>query len=191
MAREVLPELIRFWHECCLAAIDEGDPYHPDHRHFDPPVHPIPHTALSDADFHELIQARVSIDGHDPATISLENMPVLVLDSASTHKGQFREGRTIEARGIPHTLNMWPLHSPDLNCLRILRMCGHFMKARINRGRTATDNDELIAQVHVTGAMGCSECRGNRGHHSLVSEAYGAAGGAWWHARRLLSAGWS
>lgn len=47
------------------------------------------HIALSDAAFHALIQGRIDVDGYNPAIIALKNIPILVLDRASTYKGEF------------------------------------------------------------------------------------------------------
>lgn len=137
LVEHVLPELVRFWQECTFAAMDDGVP---EDTSFDPP--PAYTTALSDSAFHAMIQARIDVDGHDPAIIALEKMPVLVLDGASTHKGQFQ--REIEYRGIPHTLDIWPPNSPDLNCIENVWA---LMKARINRQPHANTNEQLIAQV--------------------------------------------
>lgn len=123
---------------------------------FDPPIAPIPNDALlnavpegqiprialSDAAFHALIQENIDIDGHNLAIIALEKMLVLVLDGASTHKGQFQ--REIENRGIPYTLDIWLPNSLDLNCIKNVWA---LMKARINRLPYATTNEQLMTQV--------------------------------------------
>lgn len=102
----------------------------------------MPEIALSDAAFYALIQGRIDVDGHDPAIVALEKMPVLVLDGASTHKGEFQ--REIENRSIPHTLDVWPPNSPDLNCIENVWA---LMKVRLNRLPRANSNEQLIVQV--------------------------------------------
>lgn len=100
----------------------------------------IPRVALSDAAFYALIQENIDINRHNPAIIALKKILVLVLDGASTYKGQFQ--REIENRSIPYTLNIQLPNSLDLNCIKNVQA---LIKARINRLPYTGTNEQLIA----------------------------------------------
>lgn len=144
LVQYILPELIRFQQEYTIVSIDDSllrlENDLEDEDVFELPLGLIPEIALSNTAFYTLIQGRIDVDSYNLAIIVLKNMPVLVLDRASTYKGKFQ--REIENRSILYTLDIWPPNSLDLNCIKNVQA---LMKVRLNRLLYAGTNKQLIA----------------------------------------------